>query len=342
MKTSDGINNDHRCPACGGRTAIDRVGKRYTHHLDRLPDGTLCPYGLGERDEDHDNDLHQERQESEIRIPSTEPAAYNNWTEDYPLGWPSDKIDIVSMRNPNWTRDELILALDLYLRVNPLNTSETNPEIVDLSALLNNLPIHPERADAETFRNPSGVYMKLCNFLRLDPSYEGEGLKAGSRVDEQVWNEFASDRQRLQDVANAIKIAATARLPDALASDDLTDKETAPEGRILTRIHRCRERNPELVQRKKASALKLCGALICEVCSFDFHRQYGPLGELFIECHHVRPLSTLVAEQRTKLDDLALVCANCHRMLHRGTPWPSVDQVRRLVCFRFNLVAISS
>ena len=46
--------------------------------------------------------------------------------------------------NPKWTRDELILALELYMRVNPLHTSETNPEIVALSDTLNSLPIHPQ------------------------------------------------------------------------------------------------------------------------------------------------------------------------------------------------------
>lgn len=60
-------------------------------------------------------------------------------------------------RNPAWTRDELILALDLYFRVNPLHTSEQNPEIQALSAALNELPVHAVRPDGEHFRNPNGV-----------------------------------------------------------------------------------------------------------------------------------------------------------------------------------------
>jgi hypothetical protein len=97
------------------------------------------------------------------------------------------------MRNPNWTREELILALDLYFKVAPLKTSETNPEIVALSNVLNQLSIHADRPDATRFRNPNGVYMKMCNFLRLDPSYKGTGLKAGSKADR--WSSLSRRRR---------------------------------------------------------------------------------------------------------------------------------------------------
>jgi 5-methylcytosine-specific restriction protein A len=45
------------------------------------------------------------------------------------------------VRNPHWTRDELVLALELFFRVNPLHTSESNLEIVVLSEVLNRLPL---------------------------------------------------------------------------------------------------------------------------------------------------------------------------------------------------------
>lgn len=101
------------------------------------------------------------------------------------------------VRNPAWTSDELILALDLYFRVNPLHTSEKNPEIQALSRLLNELPVHKERPEPAQFRNPNGVYMKLCNYLRFDPDYKGKGLTRGGRQEEQIWREFATDRIKL-------------------------------------------------------------------------------------------------------------------------------------------------
>jgi len=61
------------------------------------------------------------------------------------------------MKNPKWTRDELILALDLYFRCPPNKTNKDNPEIIALSELLNSLPIHPQKAAYGKFRNPNGV-----------------------------------------------------------------------------------------------------------------------------------------------------------------------------------------
>lgn len=66
----------------------------------------------------------------------------------------------------------MILALDLYLRQNTVRTNQNHPDIRALSKLLNGLPIHADRPDVARFRNPNGVYMKLCNFLRFDPTYK--------------------------------------------------------------------------------------------------------------------------------------------------------------------------
>ena len=56
----------------------------------------------------------------------------------------------------------------------------------------------------------------------------------------------------------------------------------------------------------------------CMVCGFNYEEVYGEHGKDFIEVHHVKPLSTL--DKAVEIDpekDLAPVCANCHRMLHR-------------------------
>ena len=63
----------------------------------------------------------------------------------------------------------------------------------------------------------------------------------------------------------------------------------------------------------------------------DFATTYGDRGRGFIECHHRRPLSELRGHQRTRLDDLALVCSNCHRMIHPAKPWLSVQEVTLLL-----------
>jgi predicted HNH restriction endonuclease len=110
------------------------------------------------------------------------------------------------------------------------------------------------------------------------------------------------------------------------ASDDEEDEE----GRTLLRLHRTRERKPRLVRLKKQNVVKTTGLLACEICSFDFGAIYGPLGEGFAECHHRLPLAVSPGVATTRLADLAVVCANCHRMLHRR-PYYTVEQLREIV-----------
>ena len=237
-------------------------------------------------------------------------------------------------RNPTWTRDELILALDLYFRVNPLHTSEKHPKIQDLSALLNALPVHKARPDAAVFRNPNGVYMKMCNYLRLDPSYEGKGLERGGKLEEVIWEEFAEDPKRLKATADAIREGHTTVSPAEVAAEVPSDDEEFSEGSVLTAIHKRRERSPTLSRKKKQRVLQSTGRLACEVCGFDFAERYGPLGAGFAECHHTTPVSELDRGSKTRLSDLAIVCANCHRVIHLSRPMLTIEQLQsRLVEF---------
>lgn len=237
-------------------------------------------------------------------------------------------------RNPNWARDELILALDLYFRVNPLHSSKRHPAIVQLSQLLNKLPIHAKPDHGRSFRNPDGVYMKLCNFLRFDPDYEGTGLRAGAKLDEEVWNEFCRDPEHLSKIANVIRRNYHYLTPAKSTAEEaksIGEDEDFPEGRVVARLHRYRERNYRLVKDKKSKVLQDSGSLNCEVCSFDFAAFYGKMGYGFAECHHNKPLSELDEGARVRLEDLAIVCANCHRMLHRTRPWLAVQELRHLL-----------
>ena len=59
--------------------------------------------------------------------------------------------------------------------------------------------------------------------------------------------------------------------------------------------------------------------LACECCEFDSKAVYGELGRGFAECHHRRPLRRLVGKTVTRLEDLAIVCANCVRPAKRLT-----------------------
>lgn len=84
------------------------------------------------------------------------------------------------------------------------------------------------------------------------------------------------------------------------------------EGKMKLVSHYRRERNSEIVNRKKEIAIANDN-LKCEVCNFSFAKKFGVN---FIECHHLNPISQ-TGKTETTLNDLALVCANCHRMLHK-------------------------
>jgi 5-methylcytosine-specific restriction protein A len=102
------------------------------------------------------------------------------------------------------------------------------------------------------------------------------------------------------------------------------DMEAAafPEGapRRAFRSHRHRERRARLAKLKE-SKLKNGDRLVCEVpnCGFDFLKRYGAIGEGYAQVHHLEPLSEAPRTGiMTTLDKLAIVCANCHAMIHVG------------------------
>jgi putative restriction endonuclease len=95
---------------------------------------------------------------------------------------------------------------------------------------------------------------------------------------------------------------------------DSAEPFMAEEGAATLRTHLRRERSKSLVYRFKRALTSFA----CVVCDFDFARKYGELGRGFIEAHHKIPVAQLKPGAKTELEDLAPVCANCHRMLHRS------------------------
>lgn len=177
-------------------------------------------------------------------------------------------------KNPVWSRDELILALDLYMRHRPSFPDDKHPEVVELSRLLNRLTT--TIPGSESFRNGNGVAMKLQNFRRFDPDQNGKGLPGGGKGEADVWAIFANDPGRLRSTAAAIRAAVL--VSEDTSSPELEEGEEAEEGRVLTRQHRFRERNRAIVERRKAKALREHGTLHCEACGFDFGTRYGERG----------------------------------------------------------------
>jgi len=106
-------------------------------------------------------------------------------------------------RNQKWSREEIILALDVYMRFGLIG--EQHPELQKLS---NTLRDRKELSTVEVpskYRNINGVKMKLANLASLDPGYEGVGLKSGGKLEEEIWNEFVGDQERLSIIASQLR-----------------------------------------------------------------------------------------------------------------------------------------
>jgi len=105
--------------------------------------------------------------------------------------------------------------------------------------------------------------------------------------------------------------------------EDVNDDEDSlyPEGRKSYSIHKRKERNRKLIKEaKKRFKEKNNGELHCECCDFNFSSVYGDIGENFIEAHHTIPIHQISENHESKISDIALLCSNCHRMVHKGRP----------------------
>ena len=116
---------------------------------------------------------------------------------------------------------------------------------------------------------------------------------------------------------------------EEFASNINTD-EGFPEGKIVERKHKARERNTELVRQAKQLFKEKNGNLFCQVCGFDFEKTFGTIGKNFIEAHHTIPVSEMGKGYETKIEEIAIVCSNCHRMLHRKRPWLKINELKKI------------
>lgn len=233
--------------------------------------------------------------------------------------------------NPDWVRDEILLALDLYLRCDGNLPGPTDSRVVALSNEIRQLPLHAGAAKRESFRNAAGVHFKLQNLRQVAT---GHGLEHSSRADRDVWQSFGRRPDLVRTLVDEIRRQVTTAEVSRSQVASIDDDEVFGEGRVLTALHRSRERSPKvrarLIHMRRAS-----GQLFCEACGegpkVEVVRELEDAG---FEVHHIVPLST-VGQRGTRLRDLALLCATCHRLIHRAMhvrgSWITVQEFQGLV-----------
>lgn len=121
---------------------------------------------------------------------------------------------------------------------------------------------------------------------------------------------------RLRD--SELKFLNTLWNYETVEADEMTNNLPVYEGAKALQMHYRRERNNKIINDKKYQFKQEHGKVFCEVCFFDFKEKYPhDLAEDFIEVHHLIPISKATEQVKTTMDDLILICPNCHRMVHR-------------------------
>lgn len=222
------------------------------------------------------------------------------------------------MANVSFTRDEAILALDVLYFAEDLRLNKESKEIVELSELLNELPIIPLSARGEIFRNSNGIKNQLIKFKS---SYAKR--KKDSHVGTifyEVADEFNGRNDDLHKIASAIRQNRDFFRIATFGSE--LEGEYFPEGALLYHLHRVLEAR---------DSRKIIPARRCEICHLNLSEVYKPTLGNFLQCHLTVPITELNASKYYDAEDFITVCPNCHAVLHRHRPWVTKDDVGEIL-----------
>lgn len=126
-----------------------------------------------------------------------------------------------------WTREELVLAINLYCKLPFGRLHQHNPEIIALAELID--------------RTPGAVAFKLVNFASLDPSLQARGIKGASnasKLDEEIWNEFFDNWEILPYESE--RLLAMFKKTSVEKLYDIQEKELPKEGKTRQQIVKAR------------------------------------------------------------------------------------------------------
>ncbi len=131
----------------------------------------------------------------------------------------------------------------------------------------------------------------------------------------------------MTNAGSTTKLLETQELPES----DLEDVITGIEGRMLIRLHAYRERDRKFARMvRKHFKAKGGGSLSCSACGLRPETIYSDLGDRCIEAHHTIPIEELQPDSITRVDEMAMVCASCHRVIHSRKPCLTIAEVKAL------------
>jgi len=137
----------------------------------------------------------------------------------------------MKLKRENWTREELLIAFNLYCKIPFGRIYQSNPVIIELA---NNIG-----------RTPGAVAMKMVNFASLDPTHRQrnvKGLQHASKEDKRIWEEFHEDWENLASQSQRAiqQLSKTTEQEEVfeLSEPSVTEIERSVKVRIVQRFFR--------------------------------------------------------------------------------------------------------
>jgi len=195
-------------------------------------------------------------------------------------------------------------------------------QVIDLRHRFKNIKVDFDKATPPATMNATILHPLIVQHIQL--------LRKGINdlAIRKITDELISLQHGLYGATNVASISEI----NSLQYTPLEDGIYGTEGRILTRLHSTRERDPRFVQRAKAHFKDLNGGLLfCECCGHNPLKSYGPRGESRIEAHHKSPVEQMLPDTVVRPEDLAMVCPNCHDIIHAKRPWVTIEHLKEIL-----------
>ena len=221
------------------------------------------------------------------------------------------------MSSSAFTRDEVILALDVLYSSEMQRVSADSEEIADLSALLNRLPIHPIENRRVDFRTGTGITAQLNRFRRS--LFSGINKDNVGPLFFKVNFEFENRIEELHKIAKAIRRNEPYySLRFGSRSEDIG----FPEGVLLGHLHR-------MIEVRVTAKFDLANH--CEICNLRPELCYIPCKGL-LQPHLIVPPVDLNGKKKYGPESFITVCPTCHAVLHRIRPWRTRKDCCTILC----------
>jgi 5-methylcytosine-specific restriction protein A len=174
--------------------------------------------------------------------------------------------------------------------------------------------------------------------LNVQPSvwrgklYEA-GLIAGVQYDASA---LPSEETMITDLREALGLYGALNQSGGWEAVDDIWRDAEADAAASTLEQAKRYRQHRAIERQSSHSKKVKKKLgaRCMGCLLEMRELYGPIADGFIEAHHLIPLSSLNDNEVVRFDpekDFAVLCPNCHRIIHRMDDPTDIEALRLLV-----------